>query len=147
MAMYDTKATVDSVHILRPDFGSDLLGSLTDFCWSQNIELAWLSGIGALSRVSLRYYNQAKKDWVDFELDRPVEVVNMIGNVSLLDGKPIVHLHMTVADKDGKCYGGHVTNNTVVFNMEIQMTVLSGRATIRKMDSVNTGLTIWTDEV
>jgi hypothetical protein len=143
--MYDVRAMVGPVHVLRPDFGSDLLDQLHDFCRSESINLAWISGIGAVSRASLRYYNQAKKDWVDFELDKPVEVVNMIGNVSLLNGEPIVHLHMTVADKDGKCYGGHVANNTIVFTREVLLTTLDGPATIRKMDTENTGLTIWTE--
>jgi hypothetical protein len=67
----------------------------------------------------------------------------MLGNVSLLNGEPIVHAHITFADDQGRCFGGHLGPNTIVFNMEILMTTLSAaQPVVRKMDS-QTGLTIW----
>ncbi len=95
-----------------------------------------------MSRATIRYYDQAKKDWIDLELDQRLEVVSMTGNVSLLNGEPIVHLHVVLADEEGRCYGGHLGNNTLVFNLEILMNTLSGPSVIRKMDA-QTGLTIW----
>ncbi len=140
--MYEVQATAGTVYILRPEFGSDLLKELGDFVRAKGINLAWFSALGAVSRATLRYYDQVKKDWVDLELDRRLEVAGMLGNVSLLNGEPIVHAHATLADEQGHCYGGHVGADTLVFNLEILLTTLSGPAVTRKMDP-QTGLTIW----
>ena len=140
--MFNVQASLGPVHILKPPFGSDLLKELEAFVRAEGINLAWLSGLGAVSRASIRYYDQAKKDWVDHDLDHRLEVVSMCGNVSLLNGEPIVHVHIVLADDAGQCYGGHLGNNTQVFNMEILLNTLSGPVVSRKMDA-QTGLTIW----
>lgn len=142
--MYDVQATVGPVHILKPAFGSDLLKELGEFVHAQGINLAWFSGLGAVSRATIRYYDQPTQTWVDLEHERRLEVTNMVGNVSLLNGEPIVHAHITFADEQGHCHGGHLGPNTIVFNMEILLTTLTAnKSVVRKMDS-QTGLTIWT---
>jgi uncharacterized protein len=141
--MYDVQATVGPVHILKPAFGSDLLKELNDFVHAHNINLAWFSGLGAVSRSTIRYYDQPLQEWVDLEHEQRLEVTGMIGNVSLLNGEPIVHAHITFADAQGRCFGGHLGPNTLVFNMEILLTTLTAsKPVIRKMDT-QTGLTIW----
>jgi uncharacterized protein len=141
--MYDVQASIGQAHILRPDFGSDLLKELQQYVVAKNINLAWLSGVGAVSRAVIRYYDQTNKSWVDLELDQRLEVAGMWGNVSLLNGQPIVHIHIVLADETGRCYGGHLADGTLVFNLEIMMTSLQGPNVVRKMDD-QTGLTIWT---
>jgi predicted DNA-binding protein with PD1-like motif len=140
--MFDMQASIGPAHILKPPFGSDLLKELESFVRAKGINLAWLSGVGAVSRATIRYYDQAKQEWVDLDFDRRLEVAGMWGNVSLLNGEPIVHVHIVLADEEGHCYGGHLGQNTTVFNLEILMTTLSGPAVTRKMDA-QTGLTIW----
>lgn len=141
--MYDVQATVGPVHILKPPFGSDLLKELNDFVHAQGINLAWFTGLGAVSRATIRYYDQPTQSWMDLQKDQRLEVAGMVGNVSLLNGEPIVHAHITFADEQGRCFGGHLGPNTLVFNMEILLTTLSAsKSVVRKMDT-QTGLTIW----
>jgi hypothetical protein len=140
--MFHVKASVGQAHILKPPFGSDLLPELEGYVRANHINLAWLSGVGAVSRATIRYYDQPKQTWLDLDLDQRLEVAGLWGNVSLLNGEPIVHVHCVLADETGRCYGGHLGSNTLVFNLEILLTTLSGPAVIRKMDP-QTGLTIW----
>lgn len=140
--MFDVQASIGPAHILKPDFGTDLLKELQKYVLAKNINLAWLSGVGAVSRAVVRYYDQPKQQWIDNEIDKRLEVAGMWGNVSLLNGEPIVHVHITLADETGRCYGGHLADGTLVFNLEILMTTLSGPPVVRKMDA-ETGLTIW----
>ena len=140
--MYDVQASIGQAHILRPPFGCDLLRELQKYVLAKNINLAWLSGVGAVSHANIRYYDQPKQEWIDLQFDKRLEVAGMWGNVSLLNGEPIVHVHIVLADEQGRCYGGHLADGTVVFNLEILMTTLSGPPVIRKMDA-ETGLTIW----
>jgi predicted DNA-binding protein with PD1-like motif len=140
--MFNVQASLGAAHVLKPPFGSDLLKGLQAYVQERSINLAWFSGLGAVSRATLRYYDQIKKEWLDLDLDRRLEVASMSGNVSLLNGEPIVHVHAVLADEEGRCYGGHLADNTLVFNLEILLQTLSGPAVTRKMDT-QTGLTIW----
>jgi predicted DNA-binding protein with PD1-like motif len=140
--MYHIQANPGSSHVLRPAFGTDLLSELQSFVQEKGINLAWINGIGAVARATLRYYDQTAKSWKDIELEKQLEVISMVGNVSLLNGEPIVHAHVTLSDEEGRCYGGHLGANTVVFNMEVLMTTLSGPPVTRKLDT-DTGLTLW----
>lgn len=140
--MYTAQAKVGPAYVLRPAYGTDLLNELQTFVREQGITLGWISGVGGAVRASLRYYDQTKKEWLDIEVDKQLEVVSMLGNVSLLNGEPIVHIHITLSDEEGNCYGGHVAANTIVFNMEILLTTLSGPAVTRKLDP-DTKLTLW----
>jgi len=140
--MYHVKASPGPIHILKPPYGSDLLPELDAFVRAEGIHLAWLSGVGAVSRATIRYYDQPNKTWVDYDLDQRMEVAGLWGNVSLHDGEPSVHVHCVLADEKGRCYGGHLGANTLVFNLEIQMTSMTGPSVLRKMDP-QTGLSIW----
>jgi hypothetical protein len=140
--MYSVKASPGSVYILKPPFGSDILPELDKFVRAEGIHLAWLTGVGAVSRATVRYYDQPNKTWVDHDFDRRMEVAGLWGNVSLHNGEPSVHVHCVLADEDGRCFGGHLGANTLVFNLEIHLTTLTGPPVLRRMDS-ETGLSIW----
>lgn len=140
--MFDVQASIGRVHILKPDYGSDLLKELQKYVLANHINLAWLSGVGAVSKANIRYYDQPVQKWIDLELDQNLEVAGMWGNVSLLNGEPIVHVHIALADREGRCYGGHLADGTLVFNLEIMLTTLVGPNVIRRMDP-QTGLTLW----
>lgn len=140
--MYQVEAKEGPAYVLRPAFGTDLVKELQTFINERGINLAWISGVGAVTRAGLRYYDQVEKSWLDIDVDKNLEVVSMLGNVSLLNGEPIVHVHITLSDEEGRCYGGHVGPNTIVFNMEILVTTLSGPPVTRKLDT-DTGLTLF----
>jgi predicted DNA-binding protein with PD1-like motif len=140
--MYNVQANMGPSHVLKPAHGTDLLNELQGFVQEKGVNLAWITGLGAVARATLRYYDQTAKSWSDIQLEKQLEVISMVGNVSLLNGEPIVHAHVTLSDEEGRCYGGHLGANTVVFNMEILMTTLSGPPVTRKLDT-DTGLTLW----
>ncbi len=87
--MFDVQASIGRVHILKPDYGSDLLKELQKYVLANHINLAWLSGVGAVSKANIRYYDQPVQKWIDLELDQKLEVAGMWGNVSLLNGEPL----------------------------------------------------------
>jgi uncharacterized protein len=139
---FSSQATPGICHIFRPAKGTDLLKELDAYVRSHGINLAWIAMFGAVSPASLRFYEQDTQSWKDFVIDKEVEVDSALGNVTLLNGEPIVHVHMTVSDETGACFGGHLAEGTIVFNMEIVIQALSGPVISRKHDAA-TGLTIW----
>jgi uncharacterized protein len=122
--------------------GNDLLEELNDLCRKKKIELGWIEALGAVQKARLGFYNQQTHEYQHFELDQPLEITHLVGNVSLKDGLPFVHAHVTLTDKKGKAYGGHLAPGTVVFACEFRMEVFGDASLQREFDEV-TGLALW----
>lgn len=124
--------------------GADLLDELTAVCRQEDIRLGRIEAIGAVQHVRLAYYDQQKKIYQYFTLDHHLEITNLTGNVSVKDGDPIVHAHITLADEKGGAYGGHLAQGTKVFACEFFLEVFDGPLLERGYDEV-TGLPLWKD--
>ena len=127
----------------RLSHGGDLLDEITDICRRENVQLGWFEALGAVKKARLAFYNQETHDYELFVLDQPLEITKLVGNVSLKDGDPFVHAHMTLADKAGNTYGGHLASGTIVFACEFMLEIFEGPALRREFDEV-TGLSLWT---
>lgn len=71
-----------------------------------------------------------------------MEISGGTGNVSLKDGKPFVHIHVTGSDSEGKSVGGHLMDGTRVYMIEAYFRVLEGPAPVRELDA-EVGLPVW----
>ncbi|OGI21266.1 MAG: hypothetical protein A2287_09860 [Candidatus Melainabacteria bacterium RIFOXYA12_FULL_32_12] len=125
----------------------DLIEVLNKFCDENNIKVGWISIIGAVREAKLGYYEQEKQEYSYIEPKGPngektFEIANATGNISIKEGKPFVHLHITVTDKDGRAYGGHVMPGTIVFAGEFLIQAFNGQDLIRVKDD-KTGLPLW----
>ena len=125
--------------------GADLLEEITDLCRREDIRLGRLEALGAVQRARLGFYDQQARLYQFLEIDRPLEITNLVGNVSLKDGNPFVHAHVTLADKAGNVFGGHLAPGTVVFACEFILESFEGPVFERNFDET-TGLPLWTME-
>jgi predicted DNA-binding protein with PD1-like motif len=130
------------IHLVRLNTGEDLLDGITEYVTDAGIDAAWLSYLGAVSRASLRYYDQDARAYRDFELDQHLEVLSGVGNVSLLEGAPFVHTHAAFADGAGKAFGGHLNSGTTVWALEVRIQQLIGEPLMRTPDDC-TSLSLW----
>lgn len=122
---------------------TDFLAELDNFCLREKITLGVFSVIGALTKAKMGYYDQDKQKYVEcVHLDKKLEITSCMGNISLKDGKPFVHAHVTLADLQGNCYGGHLMPGANVFAAEYFIQELTGGELERKFDS-ETGLQLW----
>ena len=124
------------------EHGADILEELTKVCADNNIKLGKVEAIGAVKKATIGYYHQDTKIYDFFELDRHLEITNLVGNVSLKDGKPIVHAHITLSDEKGNAFGGHLAAGTKVFACEFCLTNFDGPEFNRGLDN-QTGLPLW----
>ena len=92
--------------------GEDLLAALEKLAREHAITLGEVRAIGAVSQARLGYYSQAERQYYLIELDRPLEIISLIGNISLKDEKPMVHAHITLCDEEGRDQGGHLAAGT-----------------------------------
>ncbi len=137
------KGTVRRVIVGRLQRGEDLLGSLTRICREQGVRLGRVEAIGAVEGARLGFYHQDSQQYEFHTLERPLEILALVGNVSLRDGEPMVHAHVTLSDAEGKAIGGHLAEGTRVFACEFAIEVLEGGELHRGHDEA-TGLPLWT---
>ena len=72
-----------------------------------------------------------------------MEILSLIGNISLKDDKPFVHAHITLADQEGRAWGGHLAEGTKVFAGEfVIQEYLTEKPLVRHLDE-ETGLFLW----
>jgi len=126
----------------RLDHGADLLTELYRLCESQSIQMGTLQVIGAVQKACVGFYAQGKKLYQQITLPNPAEIACCIGNISSKDEKIFIHAHLTLADEQGKAWGGHLMPGTIVFAAEFQIQELQGKILPRSEDTV-TGLTLW----
>ncbi len=124
--------------------GMDLLEEMTALCIKENITLGRIEGIGAVQKARVGYYSQAEREYQYIEFNSNLEITNLMGNVSIKDNKPFVHAHVTLADKKGNAFGGHLAQGTVIFACEIILHAFEGPELTRSYDDV-TGLPLWQD--
>jgi predicted DNA-binding protein with PD1-like motif len=129
-------------YLVRLDHDGDLIEQITGFCQDNGIRLGRVEAIGAVKTARIGYYDQQTREYQFQQLDRPMEILKLAGNVSLKDGEPIVHAHITLADENGKAYGGHLATGTVVFACECLVQELVGDELNRGFDK-QTGLPLW----
>ncbi len=124
------------------EYGVDLLEEITQICINKDICLGRIEALGAVKKARLGYYNQHNHKYNFYDLNQTLEITNLIGNISIKDGVPIVHAHMTLSDKEGRAYGGHLAPGTIVFACEVVIQALDGPQFERGLDQ-KTGLPLW----
>jgi hypothetical protein len=128
--------------ICRLPMDSDLIVTLNQLCAQRNLTRGSVSLIGAVQRAVLGYYRQDEQKYVSVELDEHLEIISGIGNISLKDGQPFVHLHLGLSREDCTMLGGHCMPGTIIYACEAILTPLPGRDLIRELDTP-TGLPLW----
>ena len=126
----------------RLEHGKDLLEELTAVCRDRRVDLGRVEAIGAVSKAQIGYYDQEKKTYQFLTIEQPMEITGLLGNVSLKDGDPMVHAHVTLADSSGRVMGGHLAPGTIIFACEFIISPFDGPLFQRGLDKT-TGLPLW----
>jgi len=123
--------------------GSDLLGGLNAAAAELGFDAATVQIVGAVRSLAVVYFDQATKKYDEpHRFDTGMEISGGIGNVSLKDGKPFVHIHVTGADREGRAYAGHLVEGSEVYMIEAYFRVFDGAAPVRELDE-EVGLPVW----
>lgn len=86
----------------------EIMSSLTKLATDKKIESGFLFGLGAVFDPKVGYYDLATKQYRSQTLKGDYEILNLTGNISLADGKPIIHAHITLSDQECRALGGHL---------------------------------------
>ena len=89
----------DDAYVVRLDCGEEIVESLTKICDREKITLATIEGIGAADHAVIGLYNVGEQVYHKTELNGPMEITALTGNVSTMDGKTYLHIHINLCDE------------------------------------------------
>src|ERR1051326_1086340 len=122
------------------DKGDDVRQGLLEFANTNRFADAHLTGIGALSEVTLGFFDRERKDYKQISISEQVEVLSLTGNIVQKDGKPRLHAHIVIGKSDGTAHGGHFLGGRVWPTLEMILTELPVH--LRRTQDKETGLGI-----
>lgn len=113
-------------YIIRMDRGEEIVQTLSDLCKKEDIRLASVDALGAVSHAVLSVYDMPAKVFCRKTFDEPMEISSLCGTVTQKDGEPYLHLHGTVCDTQHRAHGGHVNELIVSATCEMVVRTLPG---------------------
>jgi uncharacterized protein len=113
-------------YVLRFDKDEELFASLSEFLTAQNIGASTFTAIGSSSTMELGYYNPNLKQYRNKRFLENLEIISLIGNTGMQDGKPAIHVHGMFGRTDFTTVGGHVQKLTVLATCEVHLIKLEG---------------------
>lgn len=113
--------------LIRLDRGEDLHEALLEVQKAYDITLAYVTGIGAVNRAVVGTFDVENQAYHKKEHTGDMEIVNLAGNVSQMEGKPYLHLHAVLSNMEGEVFGGHLNEATISATGEIFLTIVDGQ--------------------
>lgn len=120
---------------------TDLAQSIMTFCQDMNITAGSILGIGAVNEATLRFYDPKTKQYVDKTFTEQMEVANLTGNVSTMDGKTYTHLHCVLGRSDYSALAGHLLSANLNGAGEIVITTFD--SPLERYHDEETGLNMY----
>ena len=85
-----------------------------------------MTGLGAVDRVDLAFYHLNTQNYENHQIEEGFEVLSLMGNLTMNQGKYHPHLHIVLGRKDLSTIGGHLNEAYTSVTMEITVTILEG---------------------
>lgn len=127
---------------------ADVHEALAEIAKREQITAGTFELLGGLHEVELAAYDfEVQKRLHPLVFQRPLEIIAGHGTISLLDGEPHVHLHLTLSYRDEnvetgiQVIGGHVSR-AIPFAVEFTLTTYDG-APMHRAKHAGTGLMLW----
>lgn len=108
------------VLIFQP--GDEVIAELTKFAKEHELDASDFTALGAFSEALLGFFDIGRKDYERIPVDEQCEVLTLVGNIALDNGKPKVHAHVVLGLADGSTRGGHLLEGYVRPTLELVLT-------------------------
>lgn len=99
--------------------GEECMAGLTRFAAEQTLDASQLTAIGAFERATLGYFDMGSKSYLKIPVDEQVEVLSLVGDITLDGDQHKVHAHVVVGRSDGTTRGGHILEAWVRPTLEV----------------------------
>ena len=101
------------------DDGDEVIGLLKDFARKKDLRASQFSGIGACSEVTLGFFDFSTKEYLKTEVREQVELLSLMGDITLNKEKHQIHPHIVVGKRNGMAFGGHLLRAVVHPTLEL----------------------------
>ncbi|RLI69323.1 DUF296 domain-containing protein [Candidatus Heimdallarchaeota archaeon] len=137
--MKSMKMDTMQVYLLRLEKGEELLTTIKRFVKEHNICAGYLTGIGALEKGTIGYFDTEAQKYVHTPFQK-VELISCMGNIAKDKdtGEPVIHAHILLGKKDGSTLGGHLVEGFVSVTTEIYL--VETRPPVFRIKDSSTGL-------
>jgi len=133
--MHSVVGSFKRMHNLVLSPGEECLTSLVEYCNAQRIVAASLSAIGAVREVELGAFEIDSKSYHKFSPAGVYELIALNGNIAIDNdsARPMAHLHVCLADHQGRCLGGQLFKAVCAVTVEFFLVEFEGQLT-RRLD-------------
>ena len=111
----------EQTYVLVFGTGDDVVDGLLQFARKQNLSGSRFTAIGALQSLTIGYFVWDKKEYEHIEINEQVEVLSLIGDITVEQGEPKLHAHIVVGKRDGTAHGGHLIAAKVRPTLEVML--------------------------
>ena len=110
----------ERTYVLVLDAGEEALCAITDFAAANGLGGASLTALGAFERVTVGWFDLAKRSYRPIEIEEQCEGLSLLGDIATGDdGKPSLHMHAVLGLSDGTTRGGHFLECIVRPTLEV----------------------------
>src|SRR5207253_5926536 len=127
-------------YMLVFDKRDEVRTGLLEFSNTNRFADAHLTAIGALSEVTLGFFDRQQKIYREIPVKEQVEVLSFSGNIVQQEGKPRLHAHVVIGKADGTAHGGHFLGGRVWPTLEMILSELPVH--LRRSRDQETGLAL-----
>ena len=127
-------------YVLVYEEGDEFISGLQGFAEQHALAASHVSAIGAFKHAILGYFDRKKMDYLKIPVKEQVEVLSLLGNITLSDEGHKVHAHVVLGKSDASTIGGHIIEAHVWPTLEV-IVEESPRHLVRQMDA-ETGLAL-----
>lgn len=126
--------------IYKLEKGTSLTDGILTIAKKEKVRTARVEAIGGVNSLQLAFFNHEEKRYEERKFEEFMEVTSLLGNITLKDGKPFLHMHGTFGRRDSSVIGGHLVSATVFPMLEVVITPTKNTAN-RRFDE-ETGLNV-----
>ena len=106
-------------HVLVYEQGDEFLSPLQAFAEQQALTASHFSAIGAFKHAILGYFDRRKMEYLKTPIKEQVEVLSLLGNITLSEDGYKVHAHAVLGRADASTIGGHILEAHIWPTLEV----------------------------
>lgn len=127
-------------YIVRLERGDEIIESIKKLAIEEKIRLGRVTGIGAVNRVKFGLFKMEEKEYYSKEFEGDMEIINLSGNISEMNGEVYIHLHIALGDDSLRVIGGHLNYVYISATGEIIIDLIEGRVDRKYSDEIGINL-------